>query len=277
MQIHPMPGLEITTVFGCKIQCKYCPQDILLQSHLSGMHRLLQPADFELVCKKLPKPFRLHFTGFSEPFHNPHCAEMLRFAFSQGFQLKLSTTLSGFQLKDIDIFEARKCYRTILHLPSVEELMNLSITERYVESLQRVLTTLQAGDLVLTFGSGFHASLAKLLDACADDVETKVILPESEDWYTRAGNNVLFKKTPNLTDFTRIRCSKDRLYQNVMLPDGTVVLCCMDWSGKHVLGNLFRQSYEELIAGGEFQRVIRGLDNNCSGTLCWKCEYAVPA
>lgn len=277
MLTHPMPGLEITTVFGCKILCKYCPQDTLLDSHLHGMQRLLQFADFELVCKKLPRPFRLHFTGFSEPFHNPHCAEMLRFAFNQGFQIKLSTTLSGFQLNDIDIFEDRKCYRTILHLPSVEELMNLSITERYVETLRRVLPTLRAGDLVLTFGNGFHASLVKLVEARTNDVETKVIRPESEDWYTRAGNNVLFKKTPNWRDFKRIRCSKDRLYQNVLLPDGTVVLCCMDWSGKHVLGNLFLQSYEEIIAGAEFQGVLRGLDDCSSGTLCWKCEYAVRA
>ena len=272
----PTPGLEITTTLGCSVGCNYCPQDTLLKSKLSHKHRFLKFSDFRKVCEKLPKPFRLHFTGFGEPFRNQTCAEMIRYAFKCGFQLKLSTTLSGFKERDIDLFTTRMFFRTILHLPSSDRLMNLAVTNEYVAILSRVLKTLTSGDLIITFGRQFHEEIDDVVREHASRVETKIITPENENWYTRAGNNTLFKKVPQLSNYTAIRCSKDRFYQNVMLPDGTVVLCCMDWSGRHILGNILMQSYEDLITGKEMQRVRRGLNDNTSETLCWKCEYGLP-
>ena len=38
-----------------------------------------------------------------------------------------------------------------------------------------------------------------------------------------------------------------RMNHNVLLPNGDVVLCCMDFGMQHVLGNLKRQSYEEIL------------------------------
>ena len=40
---------------------------------------------------------------------------------------------------------------------------------------------------------------------------------------------------------SRLHC--DRIYQNVLLPNGDVVLCCMDWSAEHVLGNNDRMTF----------------------------------
>ena len=55
----------------------------------------------------------------------------------------------------------------------------------------------------------------------------------------------------------KLRC--DRIYQNVLLPNGDVVLCCMDWSAEHVLGNLKRDRFEDLYRSETFRRVLRGL------------------
>lgn len=269
-------GLEITTVFGCSIRCTYCPQDVLLHSHSLVAHQQLQFSDFKLVCDKLPKPFKIHFAGFSEPFHNPRCADMIRYALDQEFLVKISTTLNGFRLKDIDIFEGRRCHPIVLHLPSIDQMMTITMNSQYLESVGRVIQTLRVGDLVLTFGRAFHPSIARLFDTCESEVETRVLVPDSKQWYTRAGNNITFKETPDWTSNAAVRCSKERLTLNVMLPDGTVVLCCMDWSGKHVLGNLFKQSYEDIVSSESLQQVVRGLSNSGSGTLCWKCEFAVP-
>jgi organic radical activating enzyme len=275
--MYALAGLEVTTTRGCRILCRYCPQEELLRSPLSKSQRLLRLEDFTRICEKLPRPFRLHFTGFSEPFHNPECAAMMRHAHREGYHLKLSTTLSGVGANDLDVFERCICFRTILHLPAAENLMNLPIIDEYVEILGRVLPTLGTGDLVLTFGSRFHDRIASLVAQHEHAFEVKVIAPESSDWNTRAGNKVSFKRTPDLSRHARLRCTKDRLFQNVLLPDGTVVLCCMDWTGKHVLGNLLTQSYEEITSGEEMKHVLRSLENGRSGTLCWTCEYAAPA
>jgi hypothetical protein len=37
------------------------------------------------------------------------------------------------------------------------------------------------------------------------------------------------------------------LYHNVLLPNGDVSLCCMDYQLTHILGNLFVQSYDDVV------------------------------
>ena len=63
----------------------------------------------------------------------------------------------------------------------------------------------------------------------------------------------------------------------VLLPDGTVVLCCNDYGMQHVLGNLSNQSYEDIVHGEFFLNVKRAMHIDESlPLLCRKCMYAKP-
>ena len=68
----------------------------------------------------------------------------------------------------------------------------------------------------------------------------------------------------------KLRC--DRIYQNVLLPNGDVVLCCMDWSAEYVLGNLKRDQFEDLYRSETFRRVLRGLKDPSVDILCRTCH-----
>jgi radical SAM protein with 4Fe4S-binding SPASM domain len=70
----------------------------------------------------------------------------------------------------------------------------------------------------------------------------------------------------------KLQC--DRIYQNVLLPNGDVVLCCMDWSAEHVLGNLKRDRFEDLYRSETFRRVMRGLKDPDIDLLCRTCYMA---
>ena len=65
------------------------------------------------------------------------------------------------------------------------------------------------------------------------------------------------------------------LNRNELLPDGTLLLCCMDYSMKHVLGNLKEQPYEEIMNGEEIKRVKRGMEFDFEkDVLCRSCSSA---
>ena len=49
------------------------------------------------------------------------------------------------------------------------------------------------------------------------------------------------------TDGPRTCGCVEHLYHNVLLPNGDVSLCCMDYGLDHVIGNLNTQSYEQVI------------------------------
>ena len=70
----------------------------------------------------------------------------------------------------------------------------------------------------------------------------------------------------------KLRCG--RVYQNVLLPNGDVVLCCMDWSAEYVLGNLKRDRFEDLYRSETFRRVLRGLKDPGVDLLCRTCNMA---
>lgn len=61
----------------------------------------------------------------------------------------------------------------------------------------------------------------------------------------------------------------------MLLPDGTVVLCCMDYGMEHIMGNLLFDSYEDIINGREANKIRRNMAEETERILCRKCQYAV--
>lgn len=60
-----------------------------------------------------------------------------------------------------------------------------------------------------------------------------------------------------------------------VLPDGTLLLCCMDYGMKHVLGNLLDMSVSEIMKGDEYQKVQKGMKEDGIDILCRKCSGAM--
>ena len=69
----------------------------------------------------------------------------------------------------------------------------------------------------------------------------------------------------------------EELNNFVLLPDGTVVLCCMDFGMKHVLGNLYADTYEDIINGEAMKNVKKAMraEEDSLSRICRKCLYAV--
>ena len=66
------------------------------------------------------------------------------------------------------------------------------------------------------------------------------------------------------------------LNHNILLPDGTVVLCCNDFSLQHVLGNLLEQSYNDIMDSEIIKKIKHAMlnDDGSKTLLCRKYAYA---
>lgn len=66
-----------------------------------------------------------------------------------------------------------------------------------------------------------------------------------------------------------------KLNHNILLPDGTLLLCCMDYKMKHELGNLKENTYEEIMGSEKMRRIKEGLAGNEKiDILCRSCSFA---
>jgi len=264
IQPRPEPaGLEITTRIGCRNLCDYCPQETLIKAYrCRSAEMILSLAAFRAVVNKLPPHVRIHFSGMCEPWLNPDCTEMVLHAHSQGRKIRVFTTLAGMRPKDVSRLRAVAFDVFWVHLTSGSGLQNMSVDENYLHVLKMLHERKIPTDYVY-YGDALHPEIAAILNNEA----------RKETLCSRAGNLKHIGPPGNFPRRRgRIGCLR-QLRQNVLLPNGDVVLCCMDYGVKHRLGNLMIDAYADLFESHEFQRVKTGMENPTIDILCRTCDF----
>jgi len=263
-----MKFLEVTTNVGCPVKCGYCPQDVFLKAYGDGK-KSLGLADFTKVLEeKLPEGCEVGFSGFSEPWKNRHCTEMVKRAFWKMRPLTIYTTLVGMKMRDVDVLRDLSFKTFCIHLPGTNSHEKIPITPEYLDVL---------GELVRSIPGITFAVFGPVPKEIADVIGDRPFATP-EMMTSRCG---LVPNCGKAVDKTGpIRCQSmedsDILDHNVLLPDGRVAVCCMDFGMKYVLGNLFEQSYEYLFIGKVADKIRAGLRGE-KQILCHKCEYGVSA
>lgn len=250
--------MEATTTVGCVNRCDCCPQDVLDRAYGED-RRKFRLVDFEKCLSTIPKQCEIGFCGFSEPFLNPICSQMIAATTSMGFQQRLLTTLVGFRKYDIPFLKRSKIHYIRFHIPDTEHFR--FPTTKWIALHSLFYSMELAADYdYMTMGEIDPLLLDYLY---SQSVSLHYIM--HPDLISRAGN--LRDQTPLGGN---LYCSQDRWHYNVLLPNGDVYLCCMDFGLKHRLGNLLTQPYEEIYHRAEELRLA-----DHSQMICAQCELAV--
>ena len=267
------PTLEITTSIpekGCVVDCVFCPQRVLSKSY--NGEKMMSLDNFKKVIDKLPKEITITFAGFIEPWLNNDCTNMLIYAHETGHQISVFTTAVGMSIKDVELikdipFSNGPNGGFVLHLPDNEGFSKHPITKKYIEVLEYIKS-------ISTNIPNF-----KLISMGTVHDDVKHIFPTAnvQEMWSRAGNLTkeleLKPELLSLKDKFKSRDNGDqpitcgcieKLYHNVLLPNGDVSLCCMDYDLSHILGNLYNQEYSDIIP-----------EPNTSFDLCRFCENGI--
>ncbi len=268
------PSMEITPVVGCSIQCRYCPQKLFVSEYFSeNNHRTSKMAftQYQACLDKLPKDTFIEFSGFVEPFLNPESVDMMEYTYEKGYAISLFTTLTGLNQAGFERIKKISFERVVLHTPDEEGYANIPVTEEYWELLDSVLDAKKAdGTSFVTSANCQGVPSKKFLEVARGRVEVASRL------HDRAGNIETNENIVNNKVRGKIFCSNSHnLNRNVLLPDGSVVLCCNDFGMRHVLGNLLLEDYNDILQGEEMRRIKRAMiiDENLP-LLCRNCFFA---
>ena len=134
------------------------------------------------------------------------------------------------------------------------------LTDDYYETLNHVLNN------PLPYWTKFHChgDLHPLLKDMERYVEIDV-----RNINSRA-INILLEKKDKVPDEINIRGKCPRAYQNVLLPDGSLGLCCQDYGLDDIMGNLVDNTWDEFVNSERVQDVrTNGAD------LCDYCEECI--
>ncbi len=282
-------------MIGCSVACHYCPQKALSKAYrnrtwvqapgsistptspttsapVSGKAtrkatRQMSMQTLTRCIAKLPADVEVHFTGYSEPALNPQLVEMVEHVLTRGHRVVMATTLHGLSLNDLQRLLDSDLHAFSVHLLSEANGEPRTSDHELLDKLALIKASTRKVPL------RFYGTRL--------DPDIKALVGDSDQlhWltsHTRAGNvsgaNQL--TPPRLQG--RLACR--RLFQQVLLPNGDVSLCCMDYSLRHVLGNLLQQEYAALFKGPAFKAVLAGLKDDNADTLCRSCDkhaYAI--
>ncbi len=265
-------GLELSLTIGCRLNCNYCPQKLLLSRYYGqniNRKSKLDFDDFKIVLDKVQEGGTLSFCGMSEPFHNDQCADMIVYASEKGYRICLNTTLVGMNLSDFEKIKDVSFENFILHIPDQDEHSKFVLTKEYLQLLKLVNEKIRV-DYYSCHGI-VHEAVKDIID------KEKYAGIELHD---RAGNLDLDNYS-SISVKDEIICysgSEEQVggWMPVMLPDGNLVLCCQDYGMKHILGNLIQQSWNEICNGEEYLSFQAGLKDDSIDILCRKCSKAKP-
>ncbi len=264
--------LAITTVVGCRNRCSYCPQGTFMRAYRprNGETRMSLET-FRACVDKVPTDVCINFAGFAEPWFNPACTDMLLYAFDRGHRIRVFTTLMGMTVQDVDRIRHVPFETFTVHLPDGQGKTRMRVDAQYLAVLDRVLTHgFHNAEFIFHFTQGgnehVHEDARRVFDAHG-------VEPKRRGLVTRAGNVSIDGQSCPVRLKGRLQACR-RFYVNILLPNGEVALCCMDWGLKHVLGNLLECRYEDLHQGEAFRLILRGQRDAAVDILCRTCEEA---
>ena len=267
--------IEITTTAPCSLACIYCPQSLMMKNYRKQSDKHMSLETFKKCLSTIPKDISITFSGYAECFLNPLCPEMIKYANDEGYELYLYTTLTGFKKEWIPTLKNIPLKTKHLHLPDMEgQMRGAKVDDNYIEN-----------------AIAFKNEIGYTGAICYGTLHPKLwsIFPDTQQHpnkglHSRA-ENISKEKMADIQHFEpkkgKIGCgvanrhNMDVIRINVLLPNGDVQLCCMDYGLKHKLGNLLVDNYDNLFNSAEYKKLECGLDNDSLDILCRTCKEAV--
>ena len=274
---------EITNV--CNLSCSFCPKTKREKSFVSV-------ADFEKVARKLQGKIEylyLHLMG--EPTLHPQLEEILKISEALGFKVIITTNGTTLQDKGGVLLSCGAIYKISISVHSFEANNSLSVDMKdYLDSCFEFAKIAAEKDKICVF---------RLWNLDGDATEGEndrnpYILNQMRHFFgsewsdTRSGKRLANKifleygerfewpdpEAPDVGDGGDRFCHGLR-DQIGILCDGTVVPCCLDSEGTIKLGNIFKNSFEEIISSPKAVAFYDSFTKRKSPhRLCDNCGYA---
>lgn len=260
-----MKRLEISVNAGCKVNCNYCPHQKTV-SHLKNSNYKMTVQIFKECLKTVPNNVEICFAGYSEPFLNDECMEMILYANQKKYPILIYTTTVGLDVSMLQKIEHIKFKSFEVHMPSKSGNENIIIDQNYKEILWSIYEKINEVHFTFVCNNPGDELLELLPFVSSNFIHI-------EEAHSRAGNNTFI--THPIKEGSLL-CDVD-LSHNVLLPNGDVSICCQDFSAKHIIGNLINQNYGDIFQSKSFLDFGRMMSIKNSDILCRKCEFAIIA
>ena len=294
----PEPHLELTATWACGRMCTYCPQTLFMSSTKILKTNIKENNDFfpkylsieliQKILKNIPLNTVIHWTGFVEPLDTKDFDKISKLFYEQNYKQIISTTLVG-KSESKEFFKNNlESFSSIsLHLPDNEGLMKGKFDcsyEAYLDELVNKLIKIfeKKGHCEVTcflIGDDWHTSVKAPIQKLSKGLGNEV-LQKAKFLNTRLGaiNPDDFGKNKTKTHKKNsgnvvYGCTYKRMNHGVLLPNGSVSICCNDYGLKTILGNLQFDHLNSIYNKIEHDPITNEQFTRGEFSGCLNCEH----
>lgn len=277
--------LEITSV--CNLACSFCPPTIRARQFVS-------PEDFAMRLDQI-KPhtdyINLHVKG--EPLLHPKIGELLDISAEKGFKVNITTNGTLIEKRREQLLNKPAIRQMNFSLHSFDD-NNLPDREGYMQKIiDFVKEQTKATDMIVSFrlwnlsqdnrtnaeikrNRALLAMIEKAFDL-AYQIEERVEpgggIQIAERVYINQDYEFKWPSLDEEEDDGKGFCYGLR-NQAAILSNGTVVPCCLDGEGVIDLGNIYKDSFSNIIKMERAQNLVDGFSRReAVEELCRKCGF----
>ena len=280
--------IEITNT--CNLDCHFCPKH-------HRKRRQLSEEEFDLLTDRVRgKVCFLYFHLMGEPLLHPLLPQFITMAREKGFKTVLTSngTLLHRAMALLDTLP----YKIQLSLHSHESNARGELSE-YMDQVMRFSTQAAGKGTCMVLRLWNQGGMDRENEEVMRLIEKCVPKPWKErpdgfrlcdnlylefdrkfEWPGGGGRAASDESDGKLeaspSKSKQEYFCKALIKQIGVLSDGSLVPCCLDHDGDVILGNLFHQSLEEILASPRAQALVEGFRHHAATEpLCQSCESAL--
>lgn len=258
--------IEITN--DCNLSCSFCIKNKRIKKYMSFN-------DFKTVLNNIEgytKYIYLHVLG--EPLMHPSINEFIDYASKR---YKVNITTNGYLINNIR--ENKNIRQINISLHSFSDKYNISL-EDYINNIFNVVEILKKFTYVsfrLWTNNKYSNKIVDMINKKYNvnldinniknntTITNNVFISINEEFIWPDKNNGYYNEVGT--------CYALRDHIGILV-DGTIIPCCLDSKGDIKLGNIFKDSLNNIIKNDRYQNMLNGFKNNkkCE-LLCKKCKY----
>ena len=268
--------LEITN--ACNLDCLFCPKT-------KRNKRRLTLEEFDTLSSKLEGKIQfLYFHLMGEPTLHPQLPKMVLMARNKGFIPVITT--NGTFLKNADELIKAKPHKIQISLQAYEG-NGMQEVDAYMEEVMAFSKKASQEGIIVILRlwnqGGYETRNEQILNKIANS-QPRPWIERHDGWKLADNLYVEFDKMFEWPDekndayadeLNNVFCYALRNQIGVLV-DGSVVPCCLDHDGDMVLGNLYNQTFDEIVTSPRARAIYDGFTNHKAvEPLCQRCGYAV--
>ena len=269
--------IRVEVATKCNYRCIICPiEDLTRKPEIMSFD--LFKLIFDKINSETSQYDTLAFPGMGEPMLDPTLDDKIVYAKERGFSVLILTNGSfltpdrwrKFEEIGVDSVRVSVYGDTPESYAKVHGVKDTSLFEKVKDNLTKISEIKKDTQLLLTYNIVDEYNEAAL-DSWIEYWESKVDLLEV--W--RPHNWVDSKNYRTVKSEKLKTCGRPFNTPLQIQVDGTVNMCCFDFDGKLLLGDLKKQSLKEIFESPMYRKIVNhhnSGDYKNSGLICENCD-----